>query len=202
MQKKAYVIGVTGNTGAGKSTAANALRSQGVRVLDADLIARDLQRPGQIALKEIADTFGKQMLNDDGTLNRKKLGALVFNDPPSLKKLDNIMWPKILKEIQQQIQKSDEDVVIDAALLYETGMQVICDETWLITAPDILRTQRIMRRDGISLEEAQARIKSQMPQDYKRALAIHILDGGRTPQELEQQAITLYQKKKAMVASK
>ncbi len=202
MQKKAYVIGVTGNTGAGKSTAANALRSEGVRVLDADLIARDLQRPGQPALKEIAKTFGKDMLNTDGTLNRKKLGALVFNDAESLKKLDNIMWPKILKEIQEQIVQSDEDIVIDAALLYETGMQVICDETWLIVAPDNLRCQRIMRRDGISLDMAQARIKSQMPQDYKRSLANHILDGGSTPQELEQQAIDLYRKKTAMVVNK
>jgi dephospho-CoA kinase len=194
MLKKAFVIGVTGNTGAGKSTAAHALSSVGVRVLDADLIARELQKPGQEALEEIRATFGDAMLNENGTLNRKKLGALVFSDPPSLKKLDNIMWPRIMREIQQQIAQSSEDIIIDAALLFETGMQVICDETWLIVAPDNLRCQRIMRRDNITVRQAKARIKSQMPQDYKRTLATHILDGSKTPEDLAAQAVSLYRK--------
>ncbi len=194
MHKQAYVIGVTGNTGAGKSTAAYALSKVGVRVLDADMIARELQRPGQPALDEIVQTFGDGMLQSDGTLNRKKLGALVFSHAASLKKLDNIMWPRILREIQQQIKDSREDIVIDVALLYETGMQVLCDETWLIVAPDNLRCQRIMRRDDIPLDQAQARIKSQMPQDYKRTLADHILDGGGEAKNLAQQAILLYHK--------
>jgi len=194
MRKQSYVIGVTGNTGAGKSTAANALRKVGVRVIDADIIARELQQPGQSALREITEIFGADMLQQDGTLDRKKLGALVFSDPTSLKKLDSIMWPRILKEIQQQIILSQEDVVIDAPLLYETGMQVLCHETWLVVAPEMLRCQRIMRRDNITLEQAQARMKSQLPQDYKRSLATHILDGGKTPEELEQMAVDLYHK--------
>ena len=107
MNKPGYlVIGVTGNTGAGKSTAAHALTQEGVTVLDADLIARELQRPGQTGLKEIVKQFGEQMLQEDGTLNRAKLGALVFHDGEQLKKLDSIMWPLILKEIQERIRQA------------------------------------------------------------------------------------------------
>ena len=186
------VIGVTGNTGAGKSTAAHALTREGVTVLDADWIARDLQRPGQTGLKEIVKQFGKEMLHEDGTLNRAKLGALVFHDGEQLKKLDSIMWPLILKEIQGRIAQTDGPVVIDAALLYETGMQVLCDETWLIIAPDNLRCQRIMRRDHITVEQAMARMNSQMSQEYKRELATHILDGGKEPEDLARQAVAQY----------
>jgi dephospho-CoA kinase len=192
MPKKVYVIGVTGNTGAGKSTAAHALKRAGVRILDADLIARELQMPGQPALGDIVDAFGADMLNADGTLDRKKLGGLVFNDPPSLKKLDTIMWPRIMREIQQRIAASQQDIAIDAALLFETGMQVLCDETWLVTAPDNLRCQRIMRRDNITIEQAKARMNSQLPQEEKRCLATHILDGGGAPEALAQQALGLY----------
>lgn len=193
MQTKAYVIGVTGNTGAGKSTAAYALHRAGVCIVDADEIARELQRPGQPALEEIAQTFGDQMLNDDGSLNRRKLGALVFTNAELLKKLDNIMLPLILREIHQRIAQSKEDIVIDAALLFETGMQVLCDETWLIVAPEDVRRQRIMKRDNLPLEQAQARIQSQMPQEEKRKLATHVLDGGKEPRHLERQAIALYE---------
>ena len=193
MNKPGYlVIGVTGNTGAGKSTAAHALTQEGGTVLDAELIARELQRPGQTGLKEIVKQFGEQMLQEDGTLNRAKLGALVFHDSEQLKKLDSIMWPLILKEIQERIRQAGGPVVIDAALLYETGMQVLCDETWLITAPDNLRCQRIMRRDHISMEQAMARMNSQMSQEYKRDLATHVLDGGKQPEDLARQAIAQY----------
>ncbi|MBQ9988749.1 MAG: dephospho-CoA kinase [Clostridia bacterium] len=192
MKERPYVIGVTGNTGAGKSTAAHALSLAGVKVLDADKIARALQQPGQPALQHIVNTFGEEMLFPDGSLNRKKLGARVFADKDELEKLNSIMWPAILKEISGQIAQSEADIVIDAALLYETGMQVLCNESWVVTAPEHLRCQRIMRRDGIPLARARDRMNSQMPQEEKARMADNVLDGGGTAEELQQQALSLY----------
>lgn len=186
------VLGLTGQTGAGKSTVCRMLQSeQGVCVVDADRIAREVVTSGTDCLAELVLHFSIIILNEDGTLNRKKLAEIVFNDRSQLKELNKITFPYILQGIREKIdegRRSGCDIVIlDAPLLFESRADSLCDRILAVVAPAELRKQRIMARDSLSQQEAEARMGSQHEDDFYTDRAQHIIrnDGDSTALRLQ-----------------
>lgn len=175
------IIGLTGGIASGKSTAAHYLSQSGIPIIDADVVAREIVRPNMPALKAIVKTFGKEMLHSDGTLNREKLGSVVFEDPQALKTLNNITHPHIRNRILAMIGHIEESktypaIIIDAALLIETGWQVLVDDVWLIVIDEALQIKRLIKRSGLTESQAKNRIARQMPQDLKKQHATVYID--------------------------
>ncbi len=161
------IIGLTGGIAAGKSRVSSILRELGAIIIDADIVAREIVQKGNKAWKRIKDEFGDEYLLEDGGINRKKLGSLVFSDKKSLEKLNHITHPEIKKEIQYSLENLEDKgykgiVVIEAALLLEAGWDSMVDEIWVVDAPLECRIERIIARDGLSRDEAIRRINSQM----------------------------------------
>lgn len=206
------VIGLTGGIGSGKSTVSIYLIENGYHVLDADLIAREIVLPGSDTLIEITKCFGEELLLDDGNLNRKKLGEMIFSDPKKQEILNGIMHDKITEIILERIVQFKEDsaamnnrkekdwalkrriLFIDAPLLYEVGLDRSVSEVWVVDAEEEIRINRIMDRDQISKEEIQKRIRSQMDRQEKLDRADHILENSNDKQTLYTQIDQLLQK--------
>jgi len=162
MKPNKKVIGLTGNIASGKSTVSRYLIEKGYKLIDADLVAREVVEVGSEGLASVVENFGMEILNDDGSLNRKKLGNIVFSDDNKLSRLNNSLHPLIRNEILKQIDISTNRIIfIDAALLYETGLDKIVDEVWLVVLDDGLQLDRLMKRDNIDKSSALNRIDSQ-----------------------------------------
>lgn len=161
------IIGLTGPSGAGKSTVSALFSALGAYTVDADRVARSVVERGKPALLEIRQAFGEQVMLPDKTLNRRALANIVFHSPEALHKLNGITHKYIAEEIKQKIDTAKAPVaVIDAAVLFESGMDRFCDCVVCVTAPRAVRLERIMARDGLSLAEAQSRIDAQHDDDY------------------------------------
>lgn len=178
-------IGLTGNIGSGKSTVARRLESLGAKIIDADQVARKVVLPGSPGLQEIADVFGPGVLDNEGQLDRKKMGSLVFADPQARERLNNITHPRIKEEIRREINAFKKEsrnssgpgvLVIDAALLIEVGLNHNVDEIWVVKAGVNEQIERLAKRDGLSSNEAKRRIAAQMPQEDKIRLATRVID--------------------------
>lgn len=158
-----YVVGITGGIATGKSTIANFLREKGYLVIDMDQVAHNLQKPGAVGFERIVAHFGREILSDQGGINRKKLGQIVFNDPEALKTLNLLIHPLVFQALEEQIQKTTESILfVEVPLLYETGRLDLYDQVWVAFAPYAIQIQRLMARGGFEFEEAQLRIKSQL----------------------------------------
>lgn len=191
------IIGLTGGIASGKSTVSRILGKLGAVIIDADKIARKAVEPGEKGLYNIVCEFGKEVLSDDGTLDRKALGNIVFNDPGKLKVLNEITHPEIRKVIcdaLESIRKNDESstAVIDAAVLLESGMDELVDEVWLVYVDYETQVKRLMMRDSITREEAYARINSQMPVEDKIKRSDKIIDNTKDVAYTEQQVNKLW----------
>lgn len=182
------VIGLTGGIGTGKSTASEYLRKQGFSIIDADRISREIVEPGTLLLKELEKNFGSGIIKDDGTLDRKALAAIVFSDKEKKSRLDGLMHGHILDEIERKISKSQSGegrgIIVDAPLLFETGLEKKCDQVWLITADEKLRILRVCERDGMDPEEVRARIQNQMADEEKKERAHRIVDNSGSKEAL------------------
>lgn len=167
---KNLIVGLTGQTGAGKTTVSEYLRVNGITVIDADKVARDVVGKGSVCVADIALEFGCEYLNADGTLNRKKMAEHVFTDRAKLKRLNNVMFPYIISSINEKLDelraKDEGIIVLDAPTLFESGVDKNCDRVVSVIAPMELRKQRIIQRDGLSEEEAIHRINSQHDDAY------------------------------------
>ena len=165
---KPFVLGLTGGTGCGKSIAADYLKSHGAYIIDADAISRYIMEPGSPVLQKVANRFHDVLLAD-GSLNRKKLASIVFNNEEALRSLNDITHTYIVQEIEKKLAQSTAMLtVIDAPLLFEAGLDRLCDECLCVLADYNLRKARIMNRDGLSEKEATSRINAQKePQFYK-----------------------------------
>lgn len=191
------IIGLTGGIASGKSTVSCMLRDLGCIIIDADLIAREVVEPGSKTLKKIAKIFGDTIFNNDGTLNRKALGNIVFNDRSKLESLNGLIHPVIKETILQRIEdcrKSNENsiVIVDAAVLIESGMDEIVDEVWLVYVDRDTQLKRLMERDSIECFEAIARIKSQMSVEEKIKKSNRIIDNSRGLEHTKDQVIKLW----------
>ncbi|MEA5059966.1 Dephospho-CoA kinase [bioreactor metagenome] len=188
IRNKTTVIGLTGSMAAGKSTVSHRLAELGAHVIDADLVARQVVLPGTAGLRALVERFGPQILRPDGGLDRPALAALAFGDAKSLAELNAILHPSIRTEMEARLREAkttgETVAVLDVPLLLESGWQHLCDEVWLVTAPEEIRLARAVARSGISREAAQARMRAQMPEAQKRALADVILENEGSLAEL------------------
>ena len=174
------VIGLTGGIASGKSTAARTLAELGARIVDADQVARDVVAAGQPALAEIARTFGREMLLPDGTLDRKRLGTIIFADADKRRALNAITHPRIAVETQARLAKLRADgvpvAVYEAALLVENGVHKGLDGLLVVVCDEATQLRRLMSRDGYVEADARARIAAQAPMADKVAAATWVVD--------------------------
>ena len=193
------VIGLTGNIACGKSTVSKMLGELGAFIIDADIVARQVVEKGQPAWYKIKENFGNEYFMPDGSLNRRKLANLVFNDQAALQKLNSITHPIIVSCIKEQLevlkaQKSYSIVVIDAALLIETGCHLLTDEVWLVIVSHEIQVKRLMKRDNLTFDQATARIFSQGSLYLKKKYATYIIDNSFGIQCTKEQVIRLWKK--------
>lgn len=176
---KPYVVGITGGIGSGKTECTRFLTEHGGVVIDADSLSRELTSPSGEALPLIEAQFGKDVFNGDGTLNRKALGDVVFSDEARRRELEGIIHPLVQHSVMMSIRQAAQDgislVFLSVPLLFETGMDALCDETWCMSVSPEEQLRRVMERDGLTRAEAQARIDSQMPQEEKERRATHLI---------------------------
>ena len=193
------VIGVTGNSGAGKGTACKILRRMGGFCIDADKLARQVMEPGRPAYTEIIDTFGAHIILPDNSIDRKTLGAIVFNDPDKRKVLEHIVHSRVIPECARLTAEAQNHtgysfVIWDAPLLTEAGMHMHCDMVLLITALFTIKLSRILKRDNITEEQAKQRMSSQTPDgELYRKLTydigenlVNIIENNGSIQDLEE----------------
>lgn len=198
MTDKVYVVGLTGPTGSGKSEVARVWKSQHFPMIDADVLARRVVEPGQPALKELVAEFSEDILHDNGTLNRRQLAKRAFATPEDTAKLNAITHPYIIDlthHILMQFEQMRERLaVIDAPLLFESGLDAACDFTVAVIAPAAMRLQRIQKRDELTEEQARARMASQQEDAYYIARADMVLHNDGDLDDLRRQASELAEK--------
>lgn len=191
-------IGITGPTGSGKTTALNALKRLGVCVLDTDAVYHELLADSGELKAELQGRFGSGILDGEGRIDRKKLGAIVFADPDALLDLNAITHRYITAEVDRRAARAEAEgargVAIDAIALIESGMGTDCDTVVSVLAPAPVRVERIMARDGISEEYARSRIAAQKSDEFYVENSDHVLlnDGSVTPEEFERQALEYF----------
>ncbi|MEZ2459171.1 dephospho-CoA kinase [Salinicoccus roseus] len=181
-----YVIGLTGGIASGKSTASDYIRSKGYPVLDADTYAKKATAKGGPAYQGIIDHFGAGLLQDDGEIDRRKLGAIVFNDTSEREVLNKLVHPEVrrmMDEDKERLAESDH-VFLDIPLLFENGLDRQCDLTLTVYVDQETQIERLMERNGFSHSEALSRVNSQMPLSEKRDRSDEVLDNSGSKNEL------------------
>ena len=185
------ILGLTGNIGCGKSSLSNILEEYNLDIIDADIISRQIFEDKEL-LNLVFDTFGDSIKNEDGSLNRKSLGNIVFNDEEKLVLLNSLTHPKIKEKIVKRIKEiehlGNSISIIDAALLVEGGYLEIVNKLIVVVCEENTQISRIQTRDKCTREEAMSRIKSQMSQDEKSKYADYIIDNSGTIDELKIEA--------------
>ena len=174
------IVGLTGGIGSGKSAASQWFETQGINVVDADIVAREIVEKGQPALAQIQSAFGDWVLLESGELNRKALREHIFQHPSARQQLEEITHPAIRQSIIEQLaQASSPYVILVSPLLFETNQHLLTQRTLLIDASIELQIQRASQRDGQSVEQIENIIQAQMPRDRKLDLAddIAVNDG-------------------------
>lgn len=165
------VIGLTGGIGSGKSTVARLLEEKGAVLLDADRIGHEIYLPGKPAYDDIVEAFGPEVVADDGTIDRKKLGPIVFSDPDKLARLNQITHPRIADAVKERLAELDKQgvdvAVIEAAILFEAGWEVLADEVWVTVVDPETAAQRAAERSGLEPQQVLERIKSQMSNEER-----------------------------------
>ncbi|WP_298404225.1 dephospho-CoA kinase [uncultured Chloroflexus sp.] len=209
-----YLIGLTGGIACGKSTVLAMLAALGARTIDADRVTHRLQQPGTPVYQAIVNAFGPQIVTTPGgPIDRRKLGAIVFNDPAALKRLEAIVHPAVRAEIRQFLDEVASAgkyatrlrpverpiVVIDAIKLIESGWADECDQVWVVTCPPEQQIERLMTTRGMSLAEAQARVAAQPPQESRFSRAHVIIDNGGSQAQTRAQVEAAWQR--ALIAS-
>ena len=195
------LIGLTGGIASGKTAAAAILRRLGAAVIDADELSREVVQPGEEAWKEIIAAFSPAVLQQDKTLDRKKLRKLVFDDPAARKKLEAIIHPKVRalaeKKIRELQAAGNEIIVYEVPLLFEGQLQLWLRPVILIACSTATQKQRLKQRDGLTDEQAQQHLNAQMSLEQKRRLADYVVENNGSLDDLEQQVKTVLDKIKA-----
>ncbi len=167
------VVGLTGQTGAGKSTVSKTFLENGFAVINADIVARQIVEKGSKCLTEIKELFGSRVICIDGTLDRKALAGIVFSDKKKLEMLNSITYPYITSEILRQIRihslKGEKLILLDAPTLFESRSDDFCELIISVVADADIREQRIIERDGLTVEQARRRMSSQLDDEFFRS---------------------------------
>jgi len=174
-------VGLTGSIGVGKSFVGSVFVELGCRLLDADATAREVVLPGTAGLAAVVKEFGPEVLQTDGTLDRKQLGSVVFGDEQKRRRLNAILHPRIIEKQDQILQQWESEEpngigIVDAALMIESGGYKRFDKLIVVHCRPEVQLERLMLRDGLSRDEAQKRIDSQMPQEEKQRYADYLID--------------------------
>ncbi len=189
------VIGLTGQTGAGKSSVSKIIRSQGITVIDCDEVAREVVAKEKCCLADMALEFSILILNMDGTLNRKKLAEIVFSDPKKLERLNVLIFPYIrsylLEQMEQLEAQGERIVVLDAPTLFESGIDADCDSVISVIAPEAQRLNRIVVRDHLTDEEARRRIAAQHNDAFYTSRSQIVIINDKDQQELHVKTLEL-----------
>jgi len=169
-------IGLTGGIGSGKSEASDTLRELGALVIDADIVGHETYRNGQPAWDEIVEAFGDDVIGSNGEIDRRELGKVVFDDPGSLKRLTNIVWPKIRESLKDRMAGERDGgetnvLVVEAAVLFEAGWENLFDEIWVVTAPEKDVLERLESQRNQKPEQTRARVRAQMTNDEREKRA-------------------------------
>ena len=161
------ILGITGPTGAGKTTISKLFEKHGIKVIDTDIVAREIVEPGKPALRELTEYFGEGILLENGELNRRELARKAFSNPTSHNMLNKITHHYITIEVDNTIKNYDGDIIgIDGAVLIESGISEKCHKVLSVLADKDIRIDRITKRDSISLEDAELRISSQKNNEF------------------------------------
>ena len=195
-----YKIGLTGGIASGKSTVLNWFKEKGVSYIDADLVAREIVEPGQPCLIALVNHFGQSILLEDGSLDRKALGDIVFVDQDQREAMNAIFKDYIRERFDQLTQHYEtagkKAIIYDVPLLIEHGFYKEMDQVWLVSLAPEMQLKRLMERNHLSLEQAQARIDSQMSLQEKAAYADEIIDNSGSPDDLEKTLTQFWEGKK------
>jgi len=182
-----YVAAITGRSGSGKSYASEYLANAGVPVIDGDVVARQVVQKGSRCLQELTKAFGKEILQEDGSLNRQLLAEICFSNPDDRDRLNRITHPHIIKVITKEFDNLREQgkgyCVVEAAALVESGLYSICDKVIMITSLEQLQIQRIMKRDSITEQQARTRLSSQLASDEVKNICDMIISNNGTLEE-------------------
>ncbi|MGG4012214.1 dephospho-CoA kinase [Bacillus smithii] len=187
----AAIIGLTGGIASGKSTVSSLLKEKGFTVIDADVAARIVVQPGEEAYKKIVETFGKDILLENGEINRPKLGDLVFRDEQKRLQLNAIVHPAVRKQMllekEQAIRNGKQTIFLDIPLLFESGLTWMVDKTIAVYVDENIQLQRLMKRNGLDKEAAEIRISAQMPLEEKASKADAVINNNGTITETKKQ---------------
>jgi dephospho-CoA kinase len=191
----ALTIGLTGGIASGKSTVTRMIRELGIPVIDADQVARDVVKVGEEAYAQIVATFGRDILQANGEIDRAKLGSIVFHNEQKRKKLNAIVHPavrrRMMAEKEAYVQSGTKTVVLDIPLLFESELTHFIDKVIVVYVDDEVQLERLMKRNGFSKEEALARIRSQMPLREKVKKADAVINNNGTVEETKQQLLKI-----------
>jgi dephospho-CoA kinase len=200
-----FVIGLTGGIGTGKSTVAQILEAQGAPILNADLVGHEVYLPGRPAYHEIIEAFGREVVAEDGTIDRKKLGPIVFADPKNLSKLNSITHSRMkgmMREKLVDIEKQGHEIaVLEAALLLEAKWDDLADEIWVTVTDSEIAASRVAERSGLAKEQVMERIRSQMTNEDRIKRASVVIDTGGDMASTERQTLDNWQKVRQRLAS-
>ena len=183
-----YLIGLTGNIGSGKSTVLRMLEQLGAKAVNADVLVHEVMSKGTTVWQAIVDTFGEEVLADEGEIDRKKLGSLVFKDHEALERLENIVHPAVDELFREIVQRSEEAVIaVEAIKITESGAYGELDALWLVTCPAEERLRRLLETRDVNEEDIERRLRSQMSPEKQAELADVVIDNGGTLQQTWEQ---------------
>lgn len=185
------IIGLTGSIASGKSTVSNMLKALGYPIIDADIVARIVVEKGTETLEMITEVFGQEVISEDGSLNREKLGGIIFSDPSKRKRLNDIIHPAIraemLRQKEQLLTDGHPTIIMDIPLLFESKLQSYVEKILVVTVTEETQLERLMARNNFTLEDAKARIQSQLPLSIKEKEADAVIYNNGTLESTEQQ---------------
>lgn len=189
-------IGLTGGIASGKTTISQLLAERGATVIDADKVGHEVYRPRTPGWRALLDVFGADLAGPDSVIDRRKLGALVFNDPAQMKKLTGIVWPRMKEMMRTELDRlrlsGVRITVLEAAVLFEAGWQDLVDEIWAAVVAPGVAVERLIKRNGLSEEQARARLASQLSNEERARQSDIVIDNSGSLEDLSQSVDALW----------
>ena len=183
------IIGLTGGIASGKSVVSRLLAERGALVIDADKVGHEAYAPGSDCYQDVIAEFGQDIVAADGQIDRKALGGKVFGDPAQRKRLEGIVWPWMRRTMEERFARLRDEavpvVVLEAAVLIEADWIPLVDQVWVVLASAEIARERVMRRNGLTAEQADQRIAAQLTNDQRALQAQTVIDNSGTLEELE-----------------